>query len=395
MNRFIAHIELKDFLGKINLSIPLSNERPLHLIITGKNSSGKTALIRRLADGLLLGSDLKHHLDHIERAEERKSIDPIDFEYAKEGYSKYVEHSDGVMFSYNRPVDIYKQTKSFFLFFNSKRISKIENPTSIQKTDITEDFGMHERAESIFLKYLVNMAADRSFAREANELEIVEKIDHWFSNLEECIGGILGFKNLKLNFDRTIYNFRITADGVEPFFFDKLSDGYSAIISIIVEIILRAESQLKRGEEQNGIVIIDELETHLHIELQRQILPFLVNFFPNIQFIVTTHSPFVMTSVSNAIVCDLEKKIVTSDLSMYSYQAIIESYFELDQYSNLLKSSVEEYEKLVFQDDLSDAETERRDYLKDYLYNAPKYLSSELASKLQEIKIKELTTHKK
>ena len=43
-----------------------------------------------------------------------------------------------------------------------------------------------------------------------------------------------------------------------------------------------------------GIVLIDEIETHLHVELQKKILPFLTNFFPNIQFVITTHSPFIL-----------------------------------------------------------------------------------------------------
>lgn len=58
-----------------------------------------------------------------------------------------------------------------------------------------------------------------------------------------------------------------------------------------------------------GIVLIDELETHLHIELQKKILPFLTKFFPNIQFIVTTHSPYILNSISNAKAYDLEKHV--------------------------------------------------------------------------------------
>lgn len=41
-----------------------------------------------------------------------------------------------------------------------------------------------------------------------------------------------------------------------------------------------------------GVVLIDELEAHLHIELQRKILPFLTKFFPRVQFIISAHRIF-------------------------------------------------------------------------------------------------------
>ena len=57
-----------------------------------------------------------------------------------------------------------------------------------------------------------------------------------------------------------------------------------------------------------GIAFIDELETHMHISMQKMVLGFLTKMFPNVQFIVTTHSPFVITSLENAVVFDLSKR---------------------------------------------------------------------------------------
>ena len=79
-------------------------------------------------------------------------------------------------------------------------------------------------------------------------------------------------------------------------------------------MILRMDKNWLLGEEisqynAQGIVLIDELETHLHIELQKKILPFLTEFFPNIQFIVTTHSPYILNSISNAKAYDLEEEL--------------------------------------------------------------------------------------
>ncbi len=131
-------------------------------------------------------------------------------------------------------------------------------------------------------------------------------------------------------------------------------------MNVLSEIILRMQANSSDALDMQGIVLIDELETHLHIQLQKKILPFLTDFFPKLQFIVTTHSPFVISSVSNAIVCDLEKRIVTEDLSGYSYEAIVESYFDSDKYSQHLKDKLERYEHLVLNGSLSEPECRQK-----------------------------------
>ena len=93
------------------------------------------------------------------------------------------------------------------------------------------------------------------------------------------------------------------------FDFNTLSSGYQAVLDIILDIIMRMQNQTQRSFDFNlpGIVLIDEIETHLHLELQKNIMPFLTTIFPNIQFIVTSHSPFILNSIRNVVIYDLEK----------------------------------------------------------------------------------------
>ena len=93
---------------------------------------------------------------------------------------------------------------------------------------------------------------------------------------------------------------------------------------MVSDLILRMDKNWLLGDELSqynyqGIVLIDELETHLHIELQKKILPFLTEFFPKIQFIVTTHSPYILNSISNARAYDLERHVALDNLSAFSY----------------------------------------------------------------------------
>ena len=150
----------------------------------------------------------------------------------------------------------------------------------------------------------------------------------------------------------------------------------------------RASEERNYAFDTEGIVLIDELETHLHIELQKKILPFLTDFFPNIQFIITTHSPFVLNSIDNAVIYDLEKKIRIEYLSNYSYEGIVEGYFEVDNYSKELKEKLEEYKNLAFRKDLNDDEKARRAELRIEFKNASNDLAKELKDEFNEIEEK-------
>lgn len=89
----------------------------------------------------------------------------------------------------------------------------------------------------------------------------------------------------------------LPGDGWRPV--HQMSDGWRSFVAIIVAIALRAgmchQGEPDAGREAIGTVLIDELEQHLHPQLQREILGGLRRAFPKVQLIVTTHSPLVLT----------------------------------------------------------------------------------------------------
>ena len=71
------------------------------------------------------------------------------------------------------------------------------------------------------------------------------------------------------------YAFKIIREGRESYGFNELSSGYSSIINIISDLILRMDKnragvERDYGFDTEGIVLIDEIETHLHIDLQKK-----------------------------------------------------------------------------------------------------------------------------
>lgn len=113
--------------------------------------------------------------------------------------------------------------------------------------------------------------------------------------------------------------------------FSSLPMGYKRIFSMVIDIAYRAYI-LNKDIESSGIVLIDEIELHLHPTLQQEILQRLRKTFPRIQFIVTTHSPLV---ISNFRV-DYSNKIIKleQDGSVYTNEEV-ENVFGIDYATNL------------------------------------------------------------
>ncbi|PGC61991.1 hypothetical protein COM21_29300 [Bacillus toyonensis] len=113
--------------------------------------------------------------------------------------------------------------------------------------------------------------------------------------LKTLLPKTLGFKEINIRDGELIL---ITDTG--DFLIDSVSGGIGSIIDLAWQIYLYDK------DLEPFVVVIDEIENHLHPSMQRSILPNLIKAFPNAQFIVTTHSPFVVNSVANSHVYALK-----------------------------------------------------------------------------------------
>jgi predicted ATPase len=83
--------------------------------------------------------------------------------------------------------------------------------------------------------------------------------------------------------------------------FDQLSEGYKTILIFVSDLIFRLNKNAKEGQkitDLKGIILVDEIDLHLHPKWQRVIVGKLRILFPNIQFIFTTHSPTIIQGAS-------------------------------------------------------------------------------------------------
>ena len=124
----------------------------------------------------------------------------------------------------------------------------------------------------------------------------------------------------------------------------QLSSGELALLSIFGEILRQADNNRNNIQlsEIQGIVLIDEIDKHLHITLQKEILPKMFELFPKIQFIVSSHSPFFNMGLAerlpeNHTIFDLDNNgISCSATKNEQYEEVFQMMIgENERYANL------------------------------------------------------------
>jgi len=126
--------------------------------------------------------------------------------------------------------------------------------------------------------------------------------------LRVVLPGSIGFKKLEIRSPDIVL---ITESGDFPL--DAMSGGVSAIFGMAWQI------HMYGADKEGCTVIIDEPENHLHPSMQREFLTLLRQAFPKFKFIISSHSPFVISSDPHASVYALvyndEKRIVSKRLT--------------------------------------------------------------------------------
>lgn len=352
-----------------NISIPLSENQIKHLILTGKNGSGKTSVVEALA----------RYLDKIFTGERENAFRNCQKELDIKLNNK-IESIPELADKYHY----------ILAYYDAARVFQAEQPRQIEKVKLQDYYGLTEFPRKEFVKYLLDLKMTEALARNNNKTEKADEIQTWFAKLEQLLKQIFDDKTVELEFDEETFEFHILQHGKEPFDFNTLSSGYQAVLDIILDIIMRMQNQTQRSFDFNlpGIVLIDEIETHLHLELQKNIMPFLTTIFPNIQFIVTSHSPFILNSIRNVVIYDLEKNLlVENGLDNVPYDGIVEGYFGADKLSDALKKKFEKYKTLVKKKCLSDEELNEVAELELYLDDIPDYLALGISTEYQELKL--------
>ena len=389
MSRYIKNIHIKQVRHLKDINIPLEKEDYPHLMITGKNGSGKTSLLNAIAD--YIEEILTNH-DAILKLKTVENAPTIGIEEELSIYKKLHSHIFGnLAVEFDNIFHIVRSPiqKNFIIaFYEAHRtIKNLQEPINPTKPELQDKWGIKQTSTQEFLNFLSDLKIQEALARNEKLEKDANQIREWFVNFERLLGEIFQDKDLQLYFNYKDYSFKILTKGKE-FKFTELSDGFAAVLDIVVDLILKMQhkNQLTRAYECEGIVLVDEIETHLHLELQKVIMPLLTDIFPNIQFIVTTHSPFVLSSLSNAVAFDLEHQEIIEDLTEYSYESLAEGYFGVKTASSYMGMQLNRLEELLKKEMLSLSEkTELKGLICDF-DKIPEVVSPKIIGRYLQLK---------
>lgn len=355
-------------ISKINIPIPYSRKNVdiqldgMSLIITGGNGCGKTSFITAIYNYLKKGIDepnnnnvqfLTNQINSHEHQLNNIGRDAGNYNY----YSSELEKNKARLKEINDfKIDINsidnKDTRSLLRFHSATRQSAISSPNQAPKHSVLVEENRHfandKDGSQFFESYLLSLKKNQSYAIafDKNEAE-ANRIKDWFDKIQTDLQSLFEDSNLILEFDTKDEKFYLHQEGKDKYTFQTLSAGYSSILSIYTDLIMRVEMWGVSPDNIQGIIFIDEVDAHLHVSLQKQILRFFIKSFPKIQFIVTTHSPFVVTSVSSTIIYDLTTNEQIIDVSSYSYGVVMEEIFGVIPESHVLMDKITHIESLI------------------------------------------------
>lgn len=316
--------ELKDWTFNSNMTV-----------LIGNNGSGKTSVLEALSIALgtffqrIQGAQARTLKDY----EKRRLMTTPESVEVQLPCSLRIEHSfEGENYTWCRYSNKLKGGFTYRdanLFINRGReLSEMARKGESVDLPLLSYYGTERLSEKKQkLAYAKRSSRIDGYYSALDPRSFKRKFLEWFKTFEDSA--------LKFNKDRTLYNaFTRAISEMVPEWqnvhfswesndmmgqlrdeswmpFGLMSDGYRNIIRIAADIAYRAiklnphlgENAIKKT---HGVVLIDEIDMHLHPKWQRHIINDFKRTFPNIQFIVTTHSPFIVQSLNKDEIINLD-----------------------------------------------------------------------------------------
>lgn len=296
----IEKIHIEGVGGVLDLSIAFHDQMN---ILCGPNGIGKTTVLESIGHCFAVGNTniLKRHVG--------VSSGKITASLA-EGMEKHQIEIQFQEFEPNKPATVNgRHDKSHFLlslkttrtfaYTPLNAISKdTEKPIHILYEESKNGVSVHDVKNWFVNRYLYSA---HHGALSDEQMENFELAKECFSSLNNNFS----FSRVNASTNEILVS---TPSG--EIYYEYLSSGFKSCLAILFGVIKEIEFRFSatRARDFNGVVLIDELELHLHPEWQSRIAGVLVRIFPMAQFIVTTHSPHIIQSAEPNQILALENQ---------------------------------------------------------------------------------------
>ena len=331
----LKSITLQNFKGIDNLDIFLDSKTT---IFFGINGVGKSTILK--AVDLLYANIISRLTGATQKRISQLDYTDISHGKTKASISAVFTFEDGSEMKYGRSIDRINGKKHNLNDLKAL-VSKFEDSYLVKSYDDGKGNwieAIDNKNMPVFVNYGVNRivldvpvrASKEQFSKlDAFDKAIESTIDFrnlfkWFRNQEDIenqakvrenseyedkslaavkkamLAMLNGFYDIHI--DRKPLAMKVKKDG-KYFTINQLSDGEKCTIALFGDLARRmalANPERENPLEGSGVVLIDELDLHMHTSWQRKVLGVLRDTFPNIQFIITTHSPQILGEVDEA-----------------------------------------------------------------------------------------------
>lgn len=209
--------------------------------------------------------------------------------------------------------------------------------------------GRHIKLEDVSafedIEPVATLFGENGYLKHIKSSATYKTVSEQFERIQKLINAVLeqaddSYTVRLVNYDSESLYFQTPFNQSALVPIEALSEGFKSTFIWLFDMIIRIVEKggnISNVSEIKGIVLIDEIDLHLHPVWQRTILPGLEAVFPNIQFIATTHSPLVAQTVEkdNLVVLDMDEadnevKVVDKNIdSELSYSTIVREIFDI------------------------------------------------------------------
>jgi predicted ATP-binding protein involved in virulence len=379
---------VKNAINKIRFTDDFTGERfqinlnAKNLIVTGDNGSGKTKFLEKI----------NSVLNNMSGSSETLPLE-IDLQHCKTKLSNYKNDAAAYENINNRIIELQSEilklksfevevinpeafknevnSKNYFIrFFNAHRQANISADGRITSRESllaeyknSQNSYANSDPGTFFERYIVTIWNYSLLKKASGDMDDYERVFKIIVNIENDLKELFEDKTLKLEFKLEELKIYLLQNGKKPFGLNHLSSGFSSVLAIYTHLLMKCELDKISKDSLKGIAIIDEIDAHLHVTLQKRVFSFFSNAFPSIQFIISTHSPFVIQSVDDSIIYNLSCHEQMEDLSLYSYTSIIKGLLGESANSNELEKLLKEIDALSNQSNFNMRYDEINEYL--------------------------------
>lgn len=359
-----------DFATLANIN---TEEHPI-TIITGMNGAGKSIVIDSIRATLSaqvlernIVADDKDFCVEIDAEYDGTGVKHLSVSQMRDGHFVSVDYQNlNRLFKhgYDMPEKVYNWVADYWSSRLPSDSFQIKNMVSIEHNNVLKDSMLGKKSNVA----LTNFICQVDYLRSSEMPKEKELGEYLYASLKSIINECLD--NGEFLYVRRIDSTPIVRQNGLELSLEKLSSGNIFLIEHLVMLLCKMysvcalnESNPKDLTKISGLLLIDEIENHLHPKWQKKILGIIRRTFPNLQIILTTHSPFVVSSIEGARVYTCVSKgdfsVIVDETDRYTHlpveEVLASDVFAVSSFNDEITEIMKRRKELISSGDLQGA----------------------------------------